>query len=61
MVNIAMWNSLLLSNATHKAYETAAQDFPPVLRLLDPLMKEFELDMQAKAKAKVDDGRVSST
>ena len=49
-VNIAMRDSLLLSQAIIKAHEIAGQDAASLRSTLDPLMKEFEVNMVARAK-----------
>jgi len=54
-VNLAMWDSLLLAHAIAKAYETAAADAVAFQRALDPLVKEFEVEMAARAKEKAEE------
>ncbi|KAF2094942.1 salicylate hydroxylase [Rhizodiscina lignyota] len=49
-VNLAMKDSLLLSQAIIKAHEIAGQDAVSLQDALDPLMKEFEANMMAGAK-----------
>lgn len=46
-VNMAMWDAVMLSKAIIKAYEMGREDFQGAL---SPLMKEFEMDMTARAK-----------
>ncbi|KAI0003593.1 hypothetical protein F4779DRAFT_91811 [Xylariaceae sp. FL0662B] len=48
-VNIAMEDSLLLSQAITKAHENARQNAASLLGALDPLIKEFEVGMAARA------------
>jgi len=54
-VNLAMWDSLLLAHAVIKAHETAGEDPASFLTALDPLLKEFEADMVARAKEKAEE------
>lgn len=51
-VNLAMWDSLLLAHAVIKAHEVAGKDAASFLSALDPLMKEFEVNMISRAKEK---------
>ncbi|KAJ3042095.1 hypothetical protein HDV00_008177 [Rhizophlyctis rosea] len=51
-VNLAMWDSLLLAHAIIKAYETGGQDVASFQAALEPLVKEFEVDMAARAGEK---------
>jgi 2-polyprenyl-6-methoxyphenol hydroxylase-like FAD-dependent oxidoreductase len=53
-VNLAMWDSLLLAHAIIKAYETG-KDATSFQNALDPLVKEFEIDMAARAKEKAEE------
>lgn len=53
-VNLAMWDSLLLAHAIAKTYETFKTDGISFQNALDPLMKEFEVDMAARAKEKAE-------
>lgn len=61
-VNIAMYDSLLLSQAIIKAYETAGEDVGSFHDIFDPLLKEFEAAMveRAKATGKDTDGLIGS-
>lgn len=54
-VNLAMWDSLLLAHAIAKAHETAGVDKVSFQNALDPLMKEVEIDMVARAKEKAEE------
>ncbi|KND86541.1 Tetracycline resistance protein from transposon [Tolypocladium ophioglossoides CBS 100239] len=54
-VNLAMWDSLLLAHAITEAREAAGQDAASFQSALDPLMKEFEVDMAARAKEKAEE------
>ncbi|RJE21368.1 FAD binding domain protein [Aspergillus sclerotialis] len=54
-VNLAMWDSLLLAHAITKARRIASDDSDSFQRALDPLMKEFEEDMVARAKEKAEE------
>ncbi|KAF7589553.1 hypothetical protein BBP40_004176 [Aspergillus hancockii] len=54
-VNLAMWDSLLLARAIIKAYETASGDSASFRASLSPLLKEFEVDMVARAKEKAEE------
>lgn len=54
-VNLAMWDSLLLAHAIIKAHETAGKDAASFQSALDPLMKEFEVDLVARAKEKAEE------
>jgi 2-polyprenyl-6-methoxyphenol hydroxylase-like FAD-dependent oxidoreductase len=49
-VNVAMWDSLLLSHAIIKAYEVSGQDSTSFQNALSPAMKDFEVEMVARAK-----------
>lgn len=49
-VNVAMWDSLLLSHAISKAYEVSGQDGPSFQKALSPAMKDLEVEMVARAK-----------
>ena len=49
-VNIAMQDSLLLSQAIIRAHESARQDGASLRSALDPLIREFEVDMAGRAK-----------
>lgn len=52
-VNVAMLDSLLLARAVIKAFEsTTGQDAFSFQRSLEPLVKEFEVDMVARAQQK---------
>ncbi len=48
--NSAMFDSLLLSRAIVKAYETAGDDTDSFQSTFDPLLKEFEADLVKRAK-----------
>lgn len=55
-VNLAMWDSQLLAHAIIKAYETTAgKDVVSFQKALDPLIREFEVDMVARAKEKAEE------
>ncbi|KAF1816273.1 salicylate hydroxylase [Eremomyces bilateralis CBS 781.70] len=54
-VNLAMWDSLLLSRAIIQAYEGAEGESRSFQSALDPLVKAFEVDMWARAKEKADE------
>ncbi|KAH8878954.1 salicylate hydroxylase [Thozetella sp. PMI_491] len=54
-VNLALWDSLLLSEAIIKAYEAAGHNATSFQIALAPLIKEFELDMWARAKEKAEE------
>ncbi|KAF2813022.1 FAD/NAD(P)-binding domain-containing protein [Mytilinidion resinicola] len=56
-VNLAMWDSLLLAHAIVKAHETAGKDATAFQRALDPLVKEFEVDMAARSKEKAEESK----
>jgi 2-polyprenyl-6-methoxyphenol hydroxylase-like FAD-dependent oxidoreductase len=56
-VNLALWDSMLLSQAIVKAHETAAQDPVSFQNALDPLLKSFEVDMAARAKKMAEEGQ----
>ena len=49
-VNIAMYDSLLLSQAIIKAYGRAGKDIESFNNILNPLLKEFEVGMMERAK-----------
>ncbi|KAK7756063.1 hypothetical protein SLS62_002006 [Diatrype stigma] len=49
-VNISMLDSLLLSQAIIKAYETAEEGTDSFQSIFDPLLKEFEADLVERAK-----------
>jgi 2-polyprenyl-6-methoxyphenol hydroxylase-like FAD-dependent oxidoreductase len=49
-VNIAMWDAVMLSQAIIKAHETAGQDAVSFQSELDPLIKEFEVEMAVRGK-----------
>ncbi|KAK5938797.1 hypothetical protein PMZ80_008989 [Knufia obscura] len=49
-VNSAMLDALLLSRAIVKAFKMAGEDAASVQDALEPLIKEFEVDMWARAK-----------
>ena len=51
-VNLAMWDSLLLAQAITKAYDATKDGNAEFAETLDPLVKEFEVDMAARAKEK---------
>jgi 2-polyprenyl-6-methoxyphenol hydroxylase-like FAD-dependent oxidoreductase len=53
-VNLAMWDSLLLAHAIIKAHEMAGQDAVAFQSALDPLIKQFEVDMVLRAKVKAE-------
>lgn len=53
-VNMAMWDSLLLAHAIAEAHEAFKADGASFQNALDPLMKEFEADMAARAKEKAE-------
>jgi 2-polyprenyl-6-methoxyphenol hydroxylase-like FAD-dependent oxidoreductase len=54
-VNLAMWDSLLLTHIISKAHETAGKDAVSFQSVLDPLMKDFEVNMVARAKEKAEE------
>jgi 2-polyprenyl-6-methoxyphenol hydroxylase-like FAD-dependent oxidoreductase len=54
-VNLAMWDSLLLAHAIANAYETADQKEISFQETLDPLLKQFELDMVVRAREKAEE------
>lgn len=59
-VNLAMWDALLLARAIIKAHETATSvgqvDVTAFFQsALDPLVKDFEVDMVARAKEKAEE------
>jgi 2-polyprenyl-6-methoxyphenol hydroxylase-like FAD-dependent oxidoreductase len=49
-VNIGMWDAVLLSEAIVKAHETDSQDIASFQAVLNLLIKEFEVEMAARAK-----------
>ncbi|KAF4626599.1 hypothetical protein G7Y89_g11559 [Cudoniella acicularis] len=55
-VNLGMWDAVMLSQATIKAYETAPQDAASFQNVLNPLMKEFEVEMVSGAKNAAEQG-----
>lgn len=54
-VNLAMWDSLLLAHAIIKANEIVAKECQPFQTALDPLMKDFEIEMAARAQEKAEE------
>jgi len=50
-----MWDSQLLAHAITKAHETAGKDAVSFQSALDPLMKEFVVDLVARAKEKAEE------
>lgn len=55
-VNLAMWDSLSLAHVIIKAHEAAGQDDAVSFQsALDPLMKEFEVELVARAKEKAEE------
>jgi 2-polyprenyl-6-methoxyphenol hydroxylase-like FAD-dependent oxidoreductase len=56
-VNIAMLDAMNLTQAIVKARETAAGDISSFQRVLDPLMKEFEEEMAARAMGEAEQSR----
>jgi 2-polyprenyl-6-methoxyphenol hydroxylase-like FAD-dependent oxidoreductase len=54
-VNLAMWDSLLLSHAIIKAYEMAGQSTASFQNSLDPLLRDFEVEMVARCKEKAEE------
>ena len=54
-VNLAMWDSLLLARAIIKAHEISEEGFTSFQSGLDPLMKDFEVEMIARAKEKAEE------
>ena len=54
-VNLAMWDSLLLAHAIAEAYETSGKNAASFQSTLAPLLKEFEVDMVARAKEKAEE------
>lgn len=52
-VNLAMWDSLSLAHTIIKASETA--DRASFQTTLDPLMRDFEIEMAARAKEKAEE------
>jgi 2-polyprenyl-6-methoxyphenol hydroxylase-like FAD-dependent oxidoreductase len=55
-VNIAMWDAVLLSRTIIKAYQTT-QDAAAFQRAVDPLIKESEEEMTARAKEEAEQSR----
>ncbi|EAW12367.1 FAD-dependent oxidoreductase [Aspergillus clavatus NRRL 1] len=53
-VNLAMWDALLLGRAIIKA-RTAGRDLESFLQALEPLLREFELDMVSRAGEKAEE------
>ena len=54
-VNLAMWDSLLLSHSLAKAYEASDQDGASFQKVLDPLLREFEVEMTARVTEKAEE------
>ncbi|KAL4870417.1 hypothetical protein BDV12DRAFT_165913 [Aspergillus spectabilis] len=54
-VNLAMWDSLLLSQAIATAYEATKHDPASFTKKLDPLLKDFEVDLVTRAKEKAEE------
>ncbi|KAJ5595352.1 uncharacterized protein N7459_001560 [Penicillium hispanicum] len=54
-VNLAMWDSLLLARAIIRAHEAAARDNASFQKTLDPLIRDFEVDMVERAKEKAEE------
>ena len=56
-VNLAMWDSLLLSQAIVRAFETSNTDStsPSLQSALDPLLQEFEISMWKRVKEKAEE------
>ncbi|KAL6243800.1 hypothetical protein RBB50_009234 [Rhinocladiella similis] len=54
-VNLAMWDALDVSRAIIKAYEASDANVATFQTALDPLIKEFEVNMAARAKAKAEE------
>lgn len=54
-VNLAMWDSLLLSRAITNAYKVTGDDATSFQSALDPLLKQFEADLVARAKEKAEE------
>lgn len=54
-VNVAMWDALDVSRAIIKAYENSPTTFTTFQTTLDPLIKEFEVNMAARAKEKAEE------
>ncbi|KIW20760.1 hypothetical protein PV08_01338 [Exophiala spinifera] len=54
-VNVAMWDALDVSRSIIKAYESSATSAVAFQAALDPLVKEFEVNMAARAKEKADE------
>ncbi|PHH85944.1 hypothetical protein CDD83_10955 [Cordyceps sp. RAO-2017] len=54
-VNLAMWDALSLAGAISRAYETAGHDTSAFQKTLDPLMREFEAEMVARARDKAEE------
>lgn len=51
-VNLAMWDSLLLSKAIIQAYDGINGDVSSFADVLDPLVRDFEVDMTARCGEK---------
>ena len=54
-VNLAMWDSLLLAHTIIEAHEIAGMNAASFQSALDPRVKEFEVDMVARAKEKAEE------
>jgi 2-polyprenyl-6-methoxyphenol hydroxylase-like FAD-dependent oxidoreductase len=54
-VNLAMWDSLLLSHTLAKAYEASSQDGASFQKTLDPHLTEFEVEMTARVTEKAEE------
>lgn len=56
-VNIAMLDAVMLTEAIIKAHNTTVLDFPTFQSVLDPFIKEFEVDMEARARKVAEDSQ----
>ncbi|KAL4934856.1 hypothetical protein BDV06DRAFT_229369 [Aspergillus oleicola] len=54
-VNLAMWDSLLLSRAIASAFQQSQNEKAPFLTALDSLLRRFEEDMFSRAGEKADE------
>lgn len=54
-VNLAMWDSLLLSQAITKAYEASTSGNSTFQKILDPLLSEFEEEMTTRVTEKAEE------
>ncbi|KAL5051062.1 hypothetical protein BDW71DRAFT_82373 [Aspergillus fruticulosus] len=54
-VNLAMWDSLLLSNAIIRAFQESDGQSASFLASLDPLLQAFEMEMFVRARGKAEE------